>query len=296
MSVLCRLICASLTEDRYGVVQRDIPKIIEALLSFLTALEDYQAELNAKYTLPGPEELKELPIKEVAERETLAMEAARASEVLSVVSDGTSAAGLIVPVLSLTACEHGQRSRTGLCRLCGRLGRSCPRSGFRRESRRSCRASWTTIDDGGTRTSAVRWSLGCLVITGDPFLRPLDAVGLWRVRLFLDVFQFEVGNYRRRIARRVSTMDILLAARFTLMYSFQLQVGRLTGLRGPEYGKLRGSWDVAGARILVGGQEAARTGCRVAHHEVRLVPDVIVPPCGSSATTFFCYRVYNPRA
>ncbi|TFK83427.1 hypothetical protein K466DRAFT_665850 [Polyporus arcularius HHB13444] len=85
--VLCRLICASLTEDRYGVVQRDIPKIIEALLSFLTALEDYQAELNAKYTLPGPEELKELPIKEVAERETLAMEAARASEVLSVVSD-----------------------------------------------------------------------------------------------------------------------------------------------------------------------------------------------------------------
>lgn len=149
--MLCRLICASLTEDRYGVVQRDIPKIIEALLSFLTALEDYQAELNAKYTLPGPDKLKELPIKEVAERETLAMEAARASEVLSVVSDGTSAAALIVPSCSrapsLTACEHDQQqSRTGLCRSCGRLGRSCLRSSFRRGSRRSCRASWTTID------------------------------------------------------------------------------------------------------------------------------------------------------
>ncbi|OBZ78331.1 hypothetical protein A0H81_01680 [Grifola frondosa] len=32
--VLCLLTCASLTEDRYGVVQRDIPRIIEAVLSF----------------------------------------------------------------------------------------------------------------------------------------------------------------------------------------------------------------------------------------------------------------------
>ncbi|KAI8973117.1 nucleoporin protein Ndc1-Nup [Trametes punicea] len=85
--VLCRLTCASLTEDRYGVVQRDIPKIIEALLSFLNALEDYQAELNASYTLPPPDKLQELSPKEVAEKETLAMEATRAGEVLSVVSD-----------------------------------------------------------------------------------------------------------------------------------------------------------------------------------------------------------------
>jgi Nucleoporin protein Ndc1-Nup len=34
-----------LTEDRYGVVQRDIPRIIEALLAFLTALEDVQREI-----------------------------------------------------------------------------------------------------------------------------------------------------------------------------------------------------------------------------------------------------------
>lgn len=37
--------CVSLTEDRYGVVQRDIPRILEALLAFLTALEDAQKEI-----------------------------------------------------------------------------------------------------------------------------------------------------------------------------------------------------------------------------------------------------------
>lgn len=86
--VLCRLTCASLAEDRYGVVQRDIPKIIEALLSFLTAIEDYQAELQGTYAMPPPERMQELSVEEVQEQETLAMEAARASEVLSVVGDG----------------------------------------------------------------------------------------------------------------------------------------------------------------------------------------------------------------
>lgn len=71
------------------MVQRDIPKIIEALLSFLTALEEYQAELNASYTLPPPDQLQKLSPREVADKEMLAMEAARAGEVLGVVSDGT---------------------------------------------------------------------------------------------------------------------------------------------------------------------------------------------------------------
>ena len=43
--VLSRLVCASLTEDRYGVVQRDIPCVLEALLVFLMALEDAQKEI-----------------------------------------------------------------------------------------------------------------------------------------------------------------------------------------------------------------------------------------------------------
>ena len=45
--MLSRLVCASLTEDRYGVVQRDIPRILEALLVFLTALEDAQKEIKS---------------------------------------------------------------------------------------------------------------------------------------------------------------------------------------------------------------------------------------------------------
>ncbi|KAA1477952.1 hypothetical protein DENSPDRAFT_867789 [Dentipellis sp. KUC8613] len=46
VEALSHLVCASLTEDRYGVVQRDIPRILEAMLSFLSAIEAYQAELH----------------------------------------------------------------------------------------------------------------------------------------------------------------------------------------------------------------------------------------------------------
>ncbi|TFY76297.1 hypothetical protein EWM64_g7713 [Hericium alpestre] len=48
VEALSHLVCASLTEDRYGVVQRDIPRILEAMLSFLKAIEEYQAELAAR--------------------------------------------------------------------------------------------------------------------------------------------------------------------------------------------------------------------------------------------------------
>ena len=66
--MLSRLVCGSLTEDRYGVVQRDIPRILEALLVFLTALEDVQ---------------KEIPTSDDAE------DAARAVDVYSRPADGT---------------------------------------------------------------------------------------------------------------------------------------------------------------------------------------------------------------
>ncbi|VDB92406.1 unnamed protein product [Peniophora sp. CBMAI 1063] len=56
VDVLSHLVCASLTEDKYGVVQRDIPKILESMLSFLQALEDYQLELNAS---SAPDEERE---------------------------------------------------------------------------------------------------------------------------------------------------------------------------------------------------------------------------------------------
>ncbi|EMD32361.1 hypothetical protein CERSUDRAFT_118729 [Gelatoporia subvermispora B] len=87
VDVLSAFVCASLAEDQYGVVQRDIPKILEALLSFLQAVEDYQAEVNAMYTPPSQEEFANLSPKEIVQKDILAMEVARASETLSEASD-----------------------------------------------------------------------------------------------------------------------------------------------------------------------------------------------------------------
>ena len=89
-SVLCHLVCRSLAEDRYGVVQRDIPKILEALLSFLTAIEEYQTEINKLHVPLTPEDIQQLPVKELAQRERVALEVAQAGEVLGEVSDGES--------------------------------------------------------------------------------------------------------------------------------------------------------------------------------------------------------------
>lgn len=46
LSALSTLVACSLQEDAFGNVQRDIPKILEALISFLLALEEYHAELS----------------------------------------------------------------------------------------------------------------------------------------------------------------------------------------------------------------------------------------------------------
>ncbi|KAJ6598073.1 hypothetical protein DFH09DRAFT_1271912 [Mycena vulgaris] len=47
VGVLTHLICASLAEDRLGAVQRDIPRVLEALLAFLGAVEGAQGALRA---------------------------------------------------------------------------------------------------------------------------------------------------------------------------------------------------------------------------------------------------------
>ena len=86
-AALCALICASLEEDRYGVVQRDVPRILEALLSFLAAIEDYRAELIASHPQPSPEELAQMSPQEAAAKEAQAFELSRAADVLSEVED-----------------------------------------------------------------------------------------------------------------------------------------------------------------------------------------------------------------
>ncbi|KAG0696162.1 nucleoporin protein Ndc1-Nup [Suillus ampliporus] len=87
IQALSHLVCASLSEDRYGVVQRDIPRILEAFLSFLSAIEEYQVEVNAKYIPPTPDELSQCDTKILEEKETIRVEVAKAGDALVVVSD-----------------------------------------------------------------------------------------------------------------------------------------------------------------------------------------------------------------
>ncbi|KAI6156590.1 nucleoporin protein Ndc1-Nup [Pisolithus tinctorius] len=84
---LSALVCASLTEDRYGVVQRDIPRILEAFLSFLQAAEDYQNEVRVLYVPPTPEELTQADSAVLHQKESTRVEVAKASEAISVVGD-----------------------------------------------------------------------------------------------------------------------------------------------------------------------------------------------------------------
>ncbi|KAG7094980.1 hypothetical protein E1B28_005777 [Marasmius oreades] len=83
IDVLSRLVCASLKEDRYGVVQRDTPKILEAMLSFLSAIEEYQLEINARLEPPSTQE--QATAEEVVQREALRMEIEKAGEHLGVI-------------------------------------------------------------------------------------------------------------------------------------------------------------------------------------------------------------------
>lgn len=59
LSALSALVSASLAEDPYGQVQRDIPKTLEALLSYLTALDTFVAELETAAKARGPDHVAE---------------------------------------------------------------------------------------------------------------------------------------------------------------------------------------------------------------------------------------------
>ncbi|KDQ51846.1 hypothetical protein JAAARDRAFT_210825 [Jaapia argillacea MUCL 33604] len=87
IDVLSHLTCASLTEDNYGVVQRDIPRILEASLSFLSAIEECQKELAGMVSVMTPEEEGKLGMKEREERGRIRGEVGKAGEVLGSVGD-----------------------------------------------------------------------------------------------------------------------------------------------------------------------------------------------------------------
>lgn len=91
-AVLSHLVCKSLTEDSYGVVQRDIPRILEAFLAFLSAVEEYQVELQGLLPPPTPEDA------DVLERERAEMkreQVERAGLAIGVVGDGESSSVLL---------------------------------------------------------------------------------------------------------------------------------------------------------------------------------------------------------
>ncbi|KAG6827985.1 hypothetical protein H0H92_009749 [Tricholoma furcatifolium] len=85
VDVLSHLICASLAEDKYGVVQRDIPKILEAMLSYLSALQAYQTEVRAKYT--PLDQNKEYTPGQLKESEEMRAEVDKALDVLNYLSE-----------------------------------------------------------------------------------------------------------------------------------------------------------------------------------------------------------------
>ncbi|KAI0083890.1 nucleoporin protein Ndc1-Nup [Irpex rosettiformis] len=87
IDMLSSFVCASLTEDSYGVVQRDIPRILEALLSFLTAIEDYRVELISRYPPLSPEQENALTPRELSARHELMVSLSRTSDILSEVED-----------------------------------------------------------------------------------------------------------------------------------------------------------------------------------------------------------------
>ena len=86
-AVLSSFVCASLTEDSYGVVQRDIPRILEALLSFLTAIEEYRVELVSRYPPLSLEQENALTPRELLARHELMISLSRTSDILSEVED-----------------------------------------------------------------------------------------------------------------------------------------------------------------------------------------------------------------
>ncbi|KAH8078741.1 nucleoporin protein Ndc1-Nup [Cristinia sonorae] len=91
---LSGFVCGSLTEDRYGVVQRDIPRILESFVSFLLAIEEYQSELlasNSKIANVSPGERAQMSKQELALLERSLEDFGKATEVLNEVGDALKA-------------------------------------------------------------------------------------------------------------------------------------------------------------------------------------------------------------
>ncbi|KAG6878235.1 hypothetical protein C0993_010357 [Termitomyces sp. T159_Od127] len=72
-------------EDKYGVVQRDIPRILEAMLSFLSAIQTYHFEVRSKYVPPVQDQM--YTPEQIAESEAIHAEVERACDILDPLSE-----------------------------------------------------------------------------------------------------------------------------------------------------------------------------------------------------------------
>lgn len=135
-------------------MQRDIPRILEAFLSFLSAVEERQIKVNSLCVAPKPED--KMTPKEIQEHERLRYEVEKAGEVLGAVADGKNfdfimnTPNAFPPSLSneYHANERPsshlpslQVSKKAWRVLCGLLGTSYSLSNSHQERRRSCKDS-----------------------------------------------------------------------------------------------------------------------------------------------------------
>ena len=83
--MLSHYVCASLMEDQYGIVQRDIPKILEAMVRFLGVVDKWRAEISAGSSLAdSTATTAERPNQDQQAEE----ERSKANAVLTELSDG----------------------------------------------------------------------------------------------------------------------------------------------------------------------------------------------------------------
>ena len=84
LPVLSHLTSVAITEDTYSTIQKDILQILEVLLTFLSTIEESQAEIDAMYKVqPLASDEVEKMRKEVGKRVVIKIEVGKAGEMLA---------------------------------------------------------------------------------------------------------------------------------------------------------------------------------------------------------------------
>lgn len=128
------------------MVQRDIPRILEAFLSFLTVLEEYQVEVMKLYVPPTPDEIVRGDAGVLGEKERTRVEVAKATEAICAVADGAYVRLRVLFLVWIARVRDvltrhvplSQRSSRAWQISLGRLETNSWHLSFRRERHRNC--------------------------------------------------------------------------------------------------------------------------------------------------------------